>query len=40
MIIGIPKEKKDQEARVGLTPKWVKKLTRGTPFILKKAWPI
>ncbi|MCQ4636292.1 alanine dehydrogenase [Anaerovorax odorimutans] len=27
MIIGIPKEKKDQEARVGLTPKWVKKLT-------------
>ena len=28
MIIGIPKEIKDQETRVGLTPKWVGKLTK------------
>lgn len=28
MIIGIPKESKDLESRVGLTPKWVDKLTK------------
>ena len=37
MIIGIPKETKDQEARVGMTPKYVKKLVdQGHSVIIQK----
>ena len=37
MIIGIPKETKDQESRVGLTPKYVKKLTKqGHGVVIQK----
>ncbi len=37
MIIGIPKEKKDHESRVGLTPKWVGKLvTSGHQVYIQK----
>lgn len=37
MIIGIPKETKDQEARVGLTPKYVKRLVeQGHPVVIQK----
>ena len=31
MIIGVPKEIKDNEARVGITPAGVKALYRGRP---------
>ena len=37
MIIGIPKETKDQEARVGLTPKYVKRLVdQGHGVVIQK----
>ena len=37
MIIGIPKEMKDQEARVGLTPKYVKRLIdQGHSVVIQK----
>ncbi len=37
MIIGIPKEMKDQEARVGLTPEYVRRLVdQGHPVVIQK----
>ena len=37
MIIGVPKETKDQESRVGLTPKYVKKLVdQGHSVVIQK----
>jgi alanine dehydrogenase len=37
MIIGVPKEVKDNESRVGLTPKWVRKLTmQGHEVLIQK----
>ena len=37
MIIGVPKEIKDNESRVGLTPKWVRKLImQGHEVLIQK----
>ena len=37
MIIGIPKEMKDKESRVGLTPKYVEKLVnQGHKVVIQK----